>query len=356
MHIGIVCKVIDNYGDAGFSLRLARALATQGHEVIVFHDSAGTFSRLHPKQPTEGLTLVDAAHSRFSAKEYSALDLLLEPFGTSSEQTGHRFDLALKATFPNTPWLVIDYLSAEDWIEDFHLSNSVCPSSGHKTSYFYPGFTSRTGGVIHCDYPARLKHKRSVNPTEGLRLFVFSYPDAPWPKMIQWAEQRENCGPPVTIGVAGKEPASTEFSNVNWLPFCAQSEFDDLLAQYDVLFVRGEDSFVRAQLAGLPLIWQIYATGDNAHEEKLAHFFKKYSAGLNPDCAAALWNCWASWNKLRGSRDFSETWPPLLAYLNELQMNAIQWRDHLLEGPELVKEVLTWRAEQTPTLTEKTDL
>lgn len=356
MHIGIICKVIDNYGDAGFSLRLARALATQNHKVVLFHDCAATFSHLYPHPQTEGLTLVDATQAGFSAKDYAALNLLLEPFGTSSEQSGHRFDLDLKETFPNTPWLVIDYLSAEDWIEDFHRGDSVCPNSGHKTTYFYPGFTDRTGGLIHCDYPARLKDNRQLNLAEGLRLFVFSYADAPWRKLIEWAKQREHTEPSIAIGVAGKESEKIEFSGVNWLPFCPQDEFDDLLAQYDVLFVRGEDSFVRAQLAGLPFIWQIYATGDNAHEEKLAHFFKRYSARLSADCAAALWNCWASWNNLEGCRDFLETWPGMLVHLNELHMNAIQWREHLLGGPELVKEVLTWRAEQTPTSTEKTDL
>lgn len=356
MRIGIVCKVIDNYGDAGFSLRLAKALAAQGHETVLFHDDSAIFIALYPNQDAKALTLVDARQANFSANEFKPLDLLVEPFGTSSEQTGHRFDLALKAQHPETPWLVIDYLSAEDWIESFHLGNSICPNSGHKTSYFYPGFTNRTGGLIHCDYPARLKHNRQLNLAEGLRLFVFSYPDAPWRALLGWAEQRESSEPPITIGMAGKQSQIAEPSGVSWLSFCGQTEFDDLLAQYDVLFVRGEDSFVRAQLAGLPLIWQIYATGDNAHKEKLAHFFRRYSAELSSECAAALWNCWASWNNLQESQTFSDAWPALLPHLNELHINAIKWRNHLFQGPELVKEVLTWRAAQTPTLIEKTDI
>jgi uncharacterized repeat protein (TIGR03837 family) len=361
MRIGIVCKVIDNYGDAGFSLRLAKALAAQGHEAVLFHDDPAIFSALYSNQYVKDLTLVDGRRVNFSANAYIPLDLLLEPFGSSSEQTEYRFDRALKAKCPDTPWLVIEYLSAEDWIEGFHLGNSVCPSTGHKTSYFYPGFTNQTGGLIHCDYPAHLKHTRKLKLDNGLRLFVFSYPGAPWKKLLEWSKQQDSGEAPITVGIAGKglsnsELGNSEFSGLNWLPFCDQAEFDELLAQYDVLFVRGEDSFVRAQLAGLPLIWQIYATGDNAHEEKLAHFFKRYSAGLSQECATSLWNCWASWNSLRNSQDFSEAWPSMLPHLDELHTNAIRWRDQLFKGPELVKEVLTWRAEQTPTLMEKTDL
>ena len=48
-----------------------------------------------------------------------------------------------------------------------------------------------------------------------------------------------------------------------------QSEFDRLLWASDAAVVRGEDSFVRAQLAGIPFLWSIYPTEDGAHFVKL---------------------------------------------------------------------------------------
>ena len=56
------------------------------------------------------------------------------------------------------------------------------------------------------------------------------------------------------------------------IPFVSQDEYDWVLSQCDFNIVRGEDSFVRAQLAGKPFIWHIYPQEDRAHEVKLAAF------------------------------------------------------------------------------------
>lgn len=360
MHIGIVCKVIDNFGDAGFSLRLAKALALQGHSVTLFHDSSCTFDPLYPKQNIQRLKLLDATNGLGQTDKPERFDLLLEPFGSSSEQTANRFDVWLKQTHPNTPWLLIDYLSSEGWVENFHLNSSVDPKSGHATTYFYPGFTAKTGGLIHCDFPVHLRHCQDKSEEDGLKLFVFAYSNAPVLDLLTSCETANQAGSKTQIGLANwKWPmgqSTAKYRCVTTLPFCPQAEFDDLLARYDVLFVRGEDSFVRAQLAGKPLIWQIYATEDNAHASKLASFFDLYSQGLGADCATALWNCWKSWNKLNDCPDFSVSWITLHSHWPELQTHAKVWQKKLFEGPELVKEVLTWRSRQTPTLIEKPDL
>jgi hypothetical protein len=53
----------------------------------------------------------------------------------------------------------------------------------------------------------------------------------------------------------------------------SQLDYDLLLQYCDLNLVRGEDSFVRAQLAGRPLIWDIYWQTDGAHLQKHAAFF-----------------------------------------------------------------------------------
>ncbi|MCR2746412.1 elongation factor P maturation arginine rhamnosyltransferase EarP [Limnobacter parvus] len=357
MQIGIVCKVIDNYGDAGFSLRLAKALAIKGHSVSLFHDNLPTFEALYPANDVSGLQLIDASRAEFNADAYRLLDLVIEPFGTSSEQTEYRFDLAIKESCPATPWLLVDYLSSEEWVESFHLSQSVDPNTGRITSYFYPGFTDKTGGLIHCDYPQYLRQAKNTAIQNTLKVFVFAYPNAPLLELLQACEELNEQGlAQIEIGVAGKLPRNSKFEYATALPFCPQSQFDGLLAGHDVLFVRGEDSFVRAQLAGKPFVWQIYPTQDLAHAKKLADFFKRYSTGLSAPCSSALWNCWASWNRLEECAGFIESWQGLQVHWTELQAHANRWRNELFAGPELVKEILTWRSGQTPTLMEKPDL
>ena len=72
------------------------------------------------------------------------------------------------------------------------------------------------------------------------------------------------------------------------IPFVSQDEYDWALSQCDFNIVRGEDSFVRAQLAGKPFIWHIYPQEDHAHETKLAAFLDLYLEDTNPELRLAI--------------------------------------------------------------------
>ena len=50
------------------------------------------------------------------------------------------------------------------------------------------------------------------------------------------------------------------------LAFSDPKTYDQLLWSCDLNIVRGEDSFVRAQPAGKPMVWHIYPQEDAAHE------------------------------------------------------------------------------------------
>jgi uncharacterized repeat protein (TIGR03837 family) len=351
MRIAIVCKVIDNFGDAGFCLRLSKAMAKAGHQVFLLHDHPDTLQLLYPTSEVDTLELIEASSPNFHPNLLGALDMIIEPFGTSSEQTRHRYDLDLKIHQPTTPWLVIDYLSAEGWIENFHLTQSLDPSSGHQSTFFYPGFTPKTGGLIHGDYPANLLNHDAGESRTHPRIFVFAYPNAPLKRLAATCEKINHEQPKWRIDWASANPGEANLTGVvRSIGFCRQSAFDHLLANYDVLFVRGEDSFVRAQLAGKPMIWQIYPTKDNAHENKLRQFFELYSTGLGHQVKDALWNVWCAWNCTSGAPGIEQSWLALMPHLQTLKSHAIGWRNHLQQGPELVSEILTWRSKQSPTL------
>ncbi|HEX4843424.1 MAG TPA: elongation factor P maturation arginine rhamnosyltransferase EarP [Limnobacter sp.] len=344
MQVLIICKVIDNFGDAGVCLRLARAITKQGHSVTLLHNDTAAFSKLLERHPPGHLTLLHALDETYSPEHLPVPELIVEPFGTSSEQLEHRYEVPLKVRFPDCPWVLLDYLSAEAWVADFHKGQSVDPRSGHRVTYFYPGFGDRTGGVIHCDAPTV---GCDVMPwiKNPLKLFVFCYANAPVTALMAASKASGD-----EVGFAGACGRRFELPH-HWLelPFCPQIEFDDRLAAHDVLFVRGEDSFVRAQLAGKPFVWQIYPTDDGAHGLKLRAFFDRYSADWGTSERETLWRLWQLWNGLIEQDDFVSAWLELRPHLPTLHRHAMRWRETLLKGPDLVKELLTWRDQQSPT-------
>ena len=110
------------------------------------------------------------------------------------------------------------------------------------------------------------------------------------------------------------------------LPFTDQDGYDRLLWACDLNFVRGEDSFVRAQWAALPMVWQIYPQAEGAHWPKLRAFLDRYCAGLEPEPAAALRMFTEAWNRGAGA---GAAWPALAACLPALRRHARAWADQL---------------------------
>jgi len=66
-----------------------------------------------------------------------------------------------------------------------------------------------------------------------------------------------------------------------------QQDFDKLLHLTDCAVIRGEDSFVRAQLAGKPFFWHIYPQDEHVHLDKLHAFWDKAHGFYTPETASA---------------------------------------------------------------------
>jgi uncharacterized repeat protein (TIGR03837 family) len=127
------------------------------------------------------------------------------------------------------------------------------------------------------------------------------------------------------------ETTQTAFSLANsavkliQLPFIPQEDYDYLLSVCDINLVRGEDSFVRAQWAGKPFIWDIYPQSDLAHEVKLNAFLERYfeasSAELRSTGLAAMKWCPASdwWPHFNAWTSHSEAWRQKLIGLGHLE-------------------------------------
>src|SRR5690606_4716652 len=73
---------------------------------------------------------------------------------------------------------------------------------------------------------------------------------------------------------------------VQVIAFMRQEQYDHLLWCCEFNAVRGEDSFVRAQWAGRPLLWHIYRQDEDIHLDKLDAFLELYTAALSPAAKA----------------------------------------------------------------------
>ncbi len=340
MRWDIFCQIVDNYGDAGVCWRLARSLSSlHGQDVRIFCDDLATLNLLASGVDRSIGQKIDLQpwEASFSNARHpvETPDIVIEAFGCSLPE---RY-LASLLISPKKPIIInLEYLSAEPWIVDFHGKPSP-QAHGIPKYFFFPGFQDDSGGLlldpIPQDFnitvnqvPDALKPAWQELRTQAKRISIFCYPGAP---LRQWLLNLGSTGEyfdviltygqaelmQLSSGQALNLPPSIQLLSV---PFVSQDEYDWLLSQCDFNIVRGEDSFVRAQLAGKPFIWHIYPQQDRAHEAKLAAFLDRYletaSQDLKNTCTAAMnWGMPNEWQKS----------------LDDWNTHSKAWRTHLLQ-------------------------
>jgi uncharacterized repeat protein (TIGR03837 family) len=131
------------------------------------------------------------------------------------------------------------------------------------------------------------------------------------------------------------------------IPFLAQQDYDRLLWVSDLNFVRGEDSFVRAQWAARPFVWNAYPQSANAHAPKLDAFLDRYEADLATRTAAALRSFSMAWNSVAASGpDVGAGWPALVEALPALDERASAWAQALARQTDLASALVKFAADR----------
>ena len=119
-------------------------------------------------------------------------------------------------------------------------------------------------------------------------------------------------------------------------PFVDQDAFDRRLWACDLNFVRGEDSFVRAQWAARPLVWHIYPQAEDVHLLKLDAFLgplRSRARSCHRRDRRAFWQAWNS-----GLPEAAAAaWPAFRAALPALQAHARAWAVALARQTDLAK-------------------
>lgn len=354
----IFCKIVDNLGDIGVCWRLARTLALH-HGIFVdlrvdhpdcLQKICSRARLVDGKAVVDGVTVGPWSDGRGDAE---ASDVVIEAFGCELPE-----DVVLGMATQERPpvWVNLEYLSAEAWVEDYHLMRSPHPRLPLIKVFFFPGYSPATGGLLRepdlfaardafrSEAGARARFLRELGCGEvGEEVSVislFSYENEALPQLLDtWAAGQAvlvlvpegRILDQVTRYFAVTEALSGAcFTRgaltLRVLPFVDQSDYDRLLWMCDVNFVRGEDSFVRAQWAGRPFVWHAYPQEDGAHFSKIDAFLARYTAGLNSNRATAVSSMWHAWNCKQG---LGARWAAFSAALPALRDHAEDWADEL---------------------------
>lgn len=363
----IFCAVIDNFGDIGVCWRLARQLASEhGWQVRVFVDDLHAFQKLCPslaldraRQAVGGIIIEHWHEPAHAGDTLEVADVVIEAFACELPP----IYVAAMARRERAPvWFNLEYLSAEDWVADFHLRPSPHPRYPLTKTFFFPGLGLGTGGVLkerHLD-GARAAFEASQAAREAwwlkttgcapppatatvISLFAYENP-AVEGLLEQWRDSAE----PVVLLVpegrisgavarffdlpsfAADSHAERGSLSVHALAFTGQPGYDTLLWASDINFVRGEDSFVRAQWAAKPFVWHIYPQADDAHLPKLDAALAHYGRTLPADARDALARFWHAWNGA-GQPD----WAEFQRHRPALKERAAEWAAELAQVGDL---------------------
>jgi uncharacterized repeat protein (TIGR03837 family) len=356
----IFCRVIDNHGDLGVCWRLSRQLAARGHTVRLWVDDARALAWMSPgalQGSFAHITVLPWKQPLAPLPDMQA-DVWIEAFGCDipTEFVAHQAQrIAAQAGHPPV-WINLEYLSAERHVERLHALPSPVlhgPAAGWTKWFFYPGFSPVTGGLLReDDLSARQAafNRAAWRQTHGipagaLAASLFCYEPPALPELLaRWQRGAQPVHLLVTAGraadavrqaVDGLGTSASGALALDYLPYLPQTGYDELLWGCDLNFVRGEDSLVRALLAGHPFVWQIYPQHDDAHHAKLQAFLDWL------DAPPSL-------------RDFHRTWngiasiPLPIPDLNPWRECASAARTRLLAQPDLVNQLIRFvRNKQT---------
>jgi uncharacterized repeat protein (TIGR03837 family) len=381
--LAIFCKVVDNYGDIGICWRLSQQMRQEhGVAVTLWVDDLQSFRRICPDvaidaevQRIAGITV---RHWRDQDGVFSATDIadiVIEFFGCDIPPG---YIAAMVDCNPRPVWINLEGLTAEQWVEGCHTLPSSHPRLPLTKYFFFPGFTDKTGGLLR---ESSLNEQRrqfqsdpaamaaflarfGVTPAEmaSLKLSLFCYSHAPVAALFgTW----QNGDTPITClvpeGVATEaiqafvegeaKPGAVRTRDaltVRVLPFVSQSDYDRLLWACDLNFVRGEDSFVRAQWAGKPFVWHIYPQDKNLHHVKLRAFLQRYAAGIESLAVVSLlWNGASAGGEDEPS-SWSIPWSRFQADMPNMVGCAADWERQMFENGDLASNLLKFACSRWP--------
>ncbi len=371
----IFCTVVDNFGDIGVSWRLARQLATEhGLRVRLWVDDLTIFAcivpDIDPSAAQQCLQGIEICHWQQPYAQVEPAEVVIEAFAVTLPDNY----ITAMTQLPQQPvWINLEYLSAENWVVNYHGLPSPHPRFPLVKYFFFPGFVADTGGLLRTqDLLSTCKLFDDAAQSEfwqrlglparragELRISLFCYDCVPLEELFAaWSRSVVPIYVLVPNDSVMQQQITAYFGSelcsagevlqwgqltVQQIPFLQQMVYDQLLWACDVNFVRGEDSFVRAQWAARPFVWQIYPQSADAHWPKLDAFLNLYTENMPPQMATVVRLFWYSCN---GDGLINETWPAFVASQTALKQHGEKWAEQLSCQDDLVSNLVRFARNQ----------
>jgi len=271
--IDIFSRFIDNYGDISIPLRLAHGLyIDHGVTSNVFLTSNELTQKILDKNLfNENINIIDIDN----------MDNNFLPNANIVTIFDTQMPISYEAKLTNKNLLInYEYFSAEQWVDDYHLRESI--NKKYKKIFYIPGVSEHSGVPIFAINDKGLYRSKRF---ESNTINFFCY----FNENIEASIKVLRINFPQYDSVLHDRFEKDKSRGKNLLSF---NDFDKVLSNSLINFVRGEDSLIRAILAGSPFIWQPYIQENGLHITKLNAFLDHYFISLPPQLREIflIWN------------------------------------------------------------------
>ena len=351
MPITVLCKVVDNFGDIGVVWRLCCQLSNQikkenlTSKINLIVDDLASFNKIcNSVDFSKSFQVIDEiniynwndeklCYDEFSKNDGENLSVILEVFqcGRPAWMEKILFEDKLNRT---VQIIMIDYLTAEKYAEDFHCLQSLTRSSKVQKVNFMPGFTNKTGGLIidsewehFCDY--------QNNKT----LLCFTY-DRNWDALANACKKSNYIEKVLIAPGKGFDSLKKSFSSnfikdsnlkIEELSFMNQNEWDKMLKNCGVLFIRGEESMSRACLSGIPFVWHAYPQSNEYQLIKVRALLERMSNHFEVEDFKIIEKVWILINSAESEVEQEEFEKAILDFFNNVEKLVYGFREFALD-------------------------
>lgn len=351
MNIAVLCKVVDNFGDIGVVWRLCCQLSNQikkenfTSKINLIVDDLASFNKIcNSVDSNKSFQIVDninifnwndekLCYDEFSKNDGENLSVILEVFqcGRPLWMEKILFEDKLNRT---VQIIMIDYLTAEKYAEDFHCLQSLTRSSKVQKVNFMPGFTNKTGGlIIDSEWEQLCDYKNNKT------LLCFTY-DRNWDALAN-ACKKSNYIEKVLIapGKGFNSLIKSFYSNfikdsnlkIEELSFMNQNEWDKMLKNCGVLFIRGEESMSRACLSGIPFVWHAYPQSDEYQLIKVRALLERMSVHFKCEDFKIIEKVWILINSAESEVEQEEFEKAILDFFDNAEKLVYGFREFALD-------------------------